>query len=90
MFDKKPTVFDKRQDKQLQQLMANQRVLVPNNNYLIKQNAALWKWVKWLEAEVKALDSRLTMNERKDAERARLFEGLAVTSSNVEEVNQNG
>lgn len=78
---KKPTEFDQAQDLQLKQLMKNQKVLIPNNNYLIKQNTALWKWVKWLEAQVKTLDSRLTVNERKDAERASLFKGLAVASS---------
>lgn len=84
MFDKKPTEFDKAQDKQLQQLMKNQKVLVPNNNYLIKQNSTLWKWVKWLEAQVKTLDSRLTMNERRDAERAALFNSLAAASKKEE------
>lgn len=82
---KKPTESDVAQDRQLKQLMKNQKVLIPNNNYLVKQNTALWKWVKWLEAQVKTLESRMTMNERKDAERsshtANLFKGLAEASS---------
>jgi len=34
---KKPTEFDEAQDKQLQQLMANQKVLIKNNAFFIEQ-----------------------------------------------------
>lgn len=36
LFKKKPTEFDQAQDKQLRQLMANQKVLLENNKYWLK------------------------------------------------------
>ena len=82
---KKPTEFDEAQDKQLQQLMANQKVLITNNSYFIKQNKSLWSWVNWLEKHVKNLESRMTANEKKDAEQAQLFANLSRSASQTEE-----
>jgi hypothetical protein len=84
---KKPTEFDQAQDKQLKQLMANQKVLINNNAHFIKQNKNLWSWINWLEKHVKTLESRMTANEKKDLEQAQLFANLSQSAKQTEEVS---
>jgi len=74
---KKPTEFDAAQDKQLQQLMANQKVLIQNNAYFIDTIKKLWAWQANLDQRAKDVEARMTANEKRDAEQAQLFANLS-------------
>lgn len=85
---KSPTEFDEAQDKQLQQLMTNQTVLIKNNAYFIEQNKKLWSWITNLNTRAKNLEARMTANEAKDKEQAELFANLSRTTSQTETVEE--
>ena len=82
---KKPTEFDEAQDKQLKQLMANQKVLISNNAYFIEQNKKLWSWITNLNTRDKSLEARMSANEKKDMEQAELFANLSRSATKTEE-----
>ena len=91
MFRKKPTVFDKQQDRQLQalitnqtQMIKNQKVLIENNAYFIEQIDKLWAWIPNLDSRLKSLEARMTANEAKDAEQAKWFADLSQSASQTE------
>jgi len=84
MFGKKESIFDQNQNKQLEQLMKNQKVLITNNSWFIEQNKKLWAWITNLDSRVKSLEARITANEQKDMEQAQLFANLSRSASQTE------
>lgn len=85
MFGKKESIFDKDQNKQLQQLIKNQKVLIGNNDYFIKSIKSLWSWITDLNNRVKDLEARMSANEKKDLEQAQLFASLSTVAQTEEE-----
>jgi len=84
MFGKKESLFDKDQNKQLEQLMKNQSVLIKNNDYFIKTLKVLRENNNYLVNHVKNLEARMTTNEAKDREQAALFANLSQSASQTE------
>jgi len=64
--------------------MNNQKVLLENNKFWIKNNKILGSWINYLEKHVKTLESRMTANEKKDAEQPQLFANLSRTATQTE------
>lgn len=83
---KKPSIFDAAQDRQLKQLMANQKVLLENNVYWIKNNKTQWSWLKWAEKKIRSLESTIVAMKQRDEEFAKMFQGLASLSASKAEV----
>jgi len=84
MFGKKESIFDQDQNKQLQQLMKNQAILIKNNSYFIENIKKLWAWQANLDARVKSLEGRMSANEQKDMEQAQLFANLSKSAAQTE------
>jgi hypothetical protein len=85
MFGKSESKFDADQNKQLQQLIKNQTIIIQNQNQLLKNSSNHWAWIQNLDARVKNLESRMTLNEKRDAEQAELFANLSHSASQTTE-----
>jgi len=85
MFGKKESLFDQDQNKQLEQLMKNQTILIKNNSYFINTIKVLTENNTYLINHVKSLETRMSANELKDQEQAALFANLSQSASQTKE-----
>lgn len=88
LFRKKPTEFDERQDKALNQLIVNQKqiiknqgVLIKNNDYNIAEKKKIWSWITNLDKRLKNVQASIVAMKETDKKFAQMFQGLASLSA---------